>query len=236
MKRLLILLLLPMLASAQWRLRDGKLTPTDPTRTVDVQTLEGDTVRTDNLVSDTMAVYHFRQVPSDALGLVTSNFGSSLNDTVTICALYLPHQMKLGAASVATGTASGSAAVRGYTFAVYDNQRRLKDTTLFTAFPGNGTASRAGFRANATVGPGLVYVAFSTYNDGTYVQQFRAPDLSTNSSANTWFAVQNASYPIIGYGSRKITQGGNWPSTITIVKSTTTTLYPYIVLFGTQVD
>lgn len=178
---------------------------------------------------------NFKQVPSDALGLVTSSWGTALNDSITVCAVWLNKSLTLGSAWVASGALTGSPPTRTYSVAVYSSDKVRLDTTSATAWPGDGTGGEAAFHVGATVGPGLVYVCWSTnLTSGSFT--FRSPDMSLNSLANGMIAGQNSTYPIIGYATVKLSSGAGWPSTITISKSTTTTLFPYIMLAGSSMD
>ena len=187
-------------------------------------------------INGTDPTYNFVQVPQYAMALATSSWGASLNDSITVFAVTLPRAIKLGSAAVTTGTLGGSCSARTFSIAVYNSSLALVDYIAATNNPGNGTGGGAAFTSSAIAGPGLVYVAFSTYNDGTCTQQFRAADVSSNTIASGIIAIQNATYPIFGYATAKLTNGGSWPATITLSKSTTTTLYPHIFIAGTNLD
>jgi len=182
------------------------------------------------------ATKNFQIVPEGALGVTTSTFPAALNDTITFFALYVKTPIKLGEASVASGTLSGSCAVRTFGVAIYNSSLAIVDSTAATAWPGNGTGGTAAFQVGARLTPGFYYVAFTTYNDGSCNQLFRAPDVTNNTIVSGILSSQNASLPIIGYASESLTSGVGWPSTITVNKSTTTTLYPYIYIAGTDLD
>lgn len=163
-------------------------------------------------------------------------FTAALNDTITVFAVYLERALILGEAAVGTGTLGGSCAVRTFGVAFYNSSLALVDTTAAIAWPGNGTGGAGAFAQHDTVGPGLVWVGFTTYNDGSCTQIFRGPDLSTNTVFSGILASIGSAYPIVGYATTSLDVGLGWPATITLSKATTAVLYPNLYITGTTLD
>jgi len=203
---------------------------------VTILVYDGTQFQLQGAAAPTSPTYNHAIVPAHPLGIATSSFGTGMNDSITFFAWYVDKPITLGEASIATGSLTGSCAIRTFGIAIYNSSLAIVDSTDAIGWPGNGTGGVGSFQEAATLAPGFYYVAFTTYNDNSCGQQFRSPDLSNNNATSAILASQNSSAPIIGYASEKLSAGDGWPATITVVKSTTTTLFPYIYIAGTNLD
>jgi hypothetical protein len=165
----------------------------------------------------------------------STGFTATVNDSIKVWGTYLPTKMKLGKVAVYTGALTGSSPVRTVSFAVYNSSKALVDSTAATAYVASNVMP-ASFVNGATVGPGWVYFAFSTYFSTTGTMRFNVVSVDVNYGMAAVFTGQSTTYPIVSSATEALSAGVGWPASLTLTRITSVYQFPAMLVWGTTVD